>query len=556
MMQREIDLNPNINEGGPGDGGDRALGTSRRLPATPWTSTRRSRSTTVTGIDAKLLETEGDDARGHEPGAGGQRRFAVQVARRPCRPSPVHVTRRLRPPHAHAPKVTQLHLDFDDGRPDPRPTPLRRPSRSLHPRSGNSNASRAAAAAPARSSWPARAARERSCSGRWRCGAPPGSASRSTPCDPSQRNSLRARPPSGDRTVIDAFDEHALVERAIDDALRSGPDFGFPGLAEKVGFRDAVRHSVAALRLGGIRASSLASGGDARASRRQALVTAVLRRYEDILEAGGLADNAHIPGDCGQDPAGRLRPHRRCAPPPFSFPDSPTAASRGGSRAPCNAAAPRCSAPTRFEGLPVPKGILWDVAPAVAPGSRLHAVGRHEGPHDLPSSSSRPVRSTTSCGASCAARPDLGRPLGRGSRSSPPIPPSTVPRCTPLAEPARDTGHLRRRPPRRAHPAGAASRPPTSGGSRTTSRRRACAPSSRRATLRRPVLTTGFPVPRLGPGRSGGCASGGAGNATPPASRRRSGMSGGRGPGRFETEEQLERRGERTREESPAPSAP
>ncbi|MDE2985757.1 MAG: PD-(D/E)XK nuclease family protein [Gemmatimonadota bacterium] len=181
------------------------------------------------------------------------------------------------------------------------------------------------------------------------------------------------------RTVIDAFDEHALVERAIDDALRSGRGFRFPGLAEKIGFRDAVRHSVAALRLGGVRAGSL-SGSSARpSSGRQALVTAVLGRYEDLLDADNLADNAHVLATAIEV----LRDDT--APPPLRAPTFllPGLPDRGLAGRFARALQRRGATLLRtdpVEGLPVPQGILWDVAPPVAPGSFLHAIERHEGP--------------------------------------------------------------------------------------------------------------------------------------------------------------------------------
>ncbi len=181
------------------------------------------------------------------------------------------------------------------------------------------------------------------------------------------------------RTVIDSFDEHALVERAIDDALRSGRDVHFPGLAEKVGFRDAVRHSVAALRLGGVRASSLADGAGARSSRRQALITAVLHRYEDLLDTDRLADNAHV-----LTTAIEILLDDAAAPPlrapTFLLPGLPDRGLAGRFARALQRRGATLLKTDPVEGLRVPKGILWDVAPPVAPGSFLHAVERHEGP--------------------------------------------------------------------------------------------------------------------------------------------------------------------------------
>ena len=97
--------------------------------------------------------------------------------------------------------------------------------------------------------------------------------------------------------VMDAFDEQALVEEAIDRVMTGGSAARlgrrFAGLAEKVGFREAVRNSVEALRLGGIRADALRKGRGG-ASRRQILLTAVLERLEVLLDARDLADPALV----------------------------------------------------------------------------------------------------------------------------------------------------------------------------------------------------------------------------------------------------------------------
>ena len=186
-----------------------------------------------------------------------------------------------------------------------------------------------------------------------------------------------AREPSAaGRTMIDSFDEHALVERAIDDALAAGRGFRFPALREKVGFRDAVRHSVAALRLGGIASRSI--GGPAQASDRQALITAVLRRYEELLEADNLADTATVL-------ATATRILNDTAAPPLSDPTFllPGLPDRGLAGRFARALQHRGATLLRtdpVEGMRVPKGILWDVAPPVAAGSYLHAVERFGGP--------------------------------------------------------------------------------------------------------------------------------------------------------------------------------
>ena len=181
---------------------------------------------------------------------------------------------------------------------------------------------------------------------------------------------------AADRTAIDSFDEHALVERAIDEALTTGRGFRFPALREKVGFRDAVRHSVAALRLGGIDSHSI--GGPVPATDRQALITAVLRRYEELLEAGNLADTAMVLGTATRILEEDSAP--RVSDPTFLLPGLPD---RGLAGRFARALQDRGATLLRtdpVEGVRVPTGILWDVAPPAAAGSYLHAVERCEGP--------------------------------------------------------------------------------------------------------------------------------------------------------------------------------
>ncbi len=181
---------------------------------------------------------------------------------------------------------------------------------------------------------------------------------------------------AADRTAIDSFDEHALVERAIDEALTTGRGFRFPALREKVGFRDAVRHSVAALRLGGIDSHSI--GGPVPATDRQALITAVLRRYEELLEAGNLADTAMVLGTATRILEEDSAP--RVSDPTFLLPGLPD---RGLAGRFARALQDRGATLLRtdpVEGMRVPTGILWDVAPPAAAGSYLHAVERCEGP--------------------------------------------------------------------------------------------------------------------------------------------------------------------------------
>ena len=181
------------------------------------------------------------------------------------------------------------------------------------------------------------------------------------------------------RTIIDPFDEQALVERAIDEAIRGGPGSGFPGLAEKVGFRDAVRKSVAALRLGGIRVRSLGGDSATTPSRREGLVTAVLKRYEDLLDDARLADYAYV-----LESAIRVLHDDDATPPPraatFLLPGLPDRGLEGRFVRALRHRGATLLRTDPVEGMPPPQDILWDVAPPAAAGSYLHAVDRYEGP--------------------------------------------------------------------------------------------------------------------------------------------------------------------------------
>ncbi len=53
--------------------------------------------------------------------------------------------------------------------------------------------------------------------------------------------------------IVDSFEESALIEEAIDEVMASEPLSPFRNQTERMGFRDAVRNSVVALRLAGIR---------------------------------------------------------------------------------------------------------------------------------------------------------------------------------------------------------------------------------------------------------------------------------------------------------------
>lgn len=179
------------------------------------------------------------------------------------------------------------------------------------------------------------------------------------------------------RRMIDPFDEQALVERAIDDVLSSDTPGRFHGLIDKVGFRDAVRNSVVALRLGGIHVGRLvvASIDD---SEKQKLVTAILDRYELLLEEGGQIDTAGVielaTEVVSEEGLGAMAGTRL-----FLLPGAPAQGVVGRFARALEGRGARILRTDPVEGMPVPRGVLVDVAPPESPFSYLHAVERLTG---------------------------------------------------------------------------------------------------------------------------------------------------------------------------------
>ncbi len=94
---------------------------------------------------------------------------------------------------------------------------------------------------------------------------------------------------------VDEFGEQRLIERALDDVLARDAGRRFSRLADlvgKVGFRNAVRHSAKAVRLAGL--SGRDGARQAGGSDKVEFVAAVLGRFEDLLQEGGLSDQAWV----------------------------------------------------------------------------------------------------------------------------------------------------------------------------------------------------------------------------------------------------------------------
>src|SRR5690606_38266909 len=102
-------------------------------------------------------------------------------------------------------------------------------------------------------------------------------------------------------TLLDDFDEQALIDLAIDEVLQHPTASSWQAsLSEGVGLRRALSHSVQALRLGGITAEAVRSHVDDPA--RAELLAGVLEAYDRRRAAAGAgADGA------GSEPAGNLR---------------------------------------------------------------------------------------------------------------------------------------------------------------------------------------------------------------------------------------------------------
>ena len=195
--------------------------------------------------------------------------------------------------------------------------------------------------------------------------------------------------------VLDEFDEHALIENAIDEAMSQVAEWR--ELAEKAGVRRAVQDSIRALRLAGIRARPRhrrAATGPVLDKR--SMVTRVLARYEALLAKGRRTDAAGVlaaaiaalrDGDSTRLPKGA------------EILLTPGHSARGLTG--CFVGLLRENGAKLLRGdpvvgLPVPsQAVFWDAAGARSTGSYLHAVERlvpPAGAADGPSSPSRLAR--------------------------------------------------------------------------------------------------------------------------------------------------------------------
>ncbi len=181
-----------------------------------------------------------------------------------------------------------------------------------------------------------------------------------------------------DLRVIDDFDDQSIAERAIDQALsdtsKSGPRERFPGLAEKVGFRQAVQRSVATLRQTGIRSRQVLAAGPAIQQGRQALIGAVLGHVESILDREHLADRATVLETARDIVAGEGTPVLAGAS-VFLVPGLIRHGLEDGFLEALQSAGATVLTTDPVEGMAPPVGTLWLGDRANAQGSYLHAVG-------------------------------------------------------------------------------------------------------------------------------------------------------------------------------------
>jgi len=92
---------------------------------------------------------------------------------------------------------------------------------------------------------------------------------------------------------IDGFTQQALLDEAMDGALRGAPEAGLGELSEGVGFREAVHGAVLALRAADLSPTELRARRF-RSLSRKLFLARVLERYEGVLRERRAADGATI----------------------------------------------------------------------------------------------------------------------------------------------------------------------------------------------------------------------------------------------------------------------
>ncbi len=93
--------------------------------------------------------------------------------------------------------------------------------------------------------------------------------------------------------LTDAFDEEGLLDEAIDEVLLGGEEDEHARLARGVGMRRALARAVTTLRLAGVRARKLADAPLADPAKAR-ILSGVLAAYEDRLRRRNLTDTAGV----------------------------------------------------------------------------------------------------------------------------------------------------------------------------------------------------------------------------------------------------------------------
>ncbi|HUF75083.1 MAG TPA: PD-(D/E)XK nuclease family protein [Longimicrobiales bacterium] len=172
--------------------------------------------------------------------------------------------------------------------------------------------------------------------------------------------------------VLDAFEARALLDDAMDVALRSeGPELG--ALADGVGFREAVHGSIEALRLAGIGVQALDRARLSGAHRKRFL-RRVLQRYEQLLSERRRVDTAEVfrLGLAGLEAHGARLPPELDAEVLLLLPGLGTRGLTGKLIAALSARGARVMETDPVHGLDTPPKMLWRPGKRAGPRSFLH----------------------------------------------------------------------------------------------------------------------------------------------------------------------------------------
>jgi hypothetical protein len=178
---------------------------------------------------------------------------------------------------------------------------------------------------------------------------------------------------SGERLdLLDAFDEQALLDELLDEALEAGIAPRLRELAEGVGFRKAARDVVTALRLAGVSSKRLTEAPFTDPARRE-LIARLLTRYQQRLRKDGLADTALLLErattalrDGIALPADRI----------LLLPGLGVRGVAGRFLGALEARGARRLATDPVRGIPIPSGFLWQEAGTLSPLGDLEAAER------------------------------------------------------------------------------------------------------------------------------------------------------------------------------------